>query len=223
MLLAALVASTIDHPCRGVPLLLSGRRSPSPQVDSTRRRLPAGSGRRRRRRGLVGDRQRRWAGGVPGEEMLVLTDRDSEAGAPVPVAVNVTLCALPSHGTGILPAPVTGEARRGRQRLPVDGEVHRLRILRHPGRRHLDRGAAARDVVEQVEPADRRRRAGGGLFEVFTCRAMLTRPPGPDANSVDQVLAAVAWHRHVADTADGVARTGARPADRRPGTSPSAH
>ena len=42
-------------------------------------------------------------------EMLVLTDRDNEAGAPLPVAVNVTVCAFPSHGTGILATPVTGK------------------------------------------------------------------------------------------------------------------
>ena len=45
----------------------------------------------------------------PDEELLVLTDRDSDAGAPVPVAVNVTLCEVPSHGTAILPTPVTGK------------------------------------------------------------------------------------------------------------------
>jgi hypothetical protein len=42
-------------------------------------------------------------------ELLALTERDSEAAAPVPVAVSVTLCAFPSHGTWILPAPLTGK------------------------------------------------------------------------------------------------------------------
>ena len=46
---------------------------------------------------------------VAGADVLVLTDRDSEAGVPVPEAVSVTLCALPSHGTGIRPTPVTGK------------------------------------------------------------------------------------------------------------------
>jgi hypothetical protein len=47
--------------------------------------------------------------GLLGAATVVLTDRDSAAGAPVPVAVTVTLCAAPSHGTGIRPTPVTGK------------------------------------------------------------------------------------------------------------------
>jgi len=47
--------------------------------------------------------------GVLGAATVVLTDRDSAAGVPAPVAVNVTLCAAPSHGTGIRPTPVAGK------------------------------------------------------------------------------------------------------------------
>ena len=39
----------------------------------------------------------------------VLTERDSEADGPVPVAVSVTLWAAPSQGTGMLPVPVAGK------------------------------------------------------------------------------------------------------------------
>src|SRR6478735_7918401 len=57
-----------------------------------------------------------------GGVLLVFTDRDNDAGGPVPVAVSVTLCDLPSQGTWTLPAPVTVTSS-SRSNAVTDGAV----------------------------------------------------------------------------------------------------
>jgi len=58
----------------------------------------------------VTDAREVGAGGVAGDvDTVVFTDRDEAAAGPVPVAVNVILWSVPSHGTAMLPVPVVGK------------------------------------------------------------------------------------------------------------------
>ena len=114
---------------------------------------------------------------------MVLTDRDSAAGAPVPVAVNVTLCAAPSHGTGIRPTPVTGKPAAAGNGWPSTEKLTAWVFC-------VTQAAETSTVVPlHVTSSSTSNRlidgavGGGGLFEVLTWRARLTWPPCPDATS----------------------------------------
>jgi hypothetical protein len=107
---------------------------------------------------------------VSGEEMLVLTDRDSDAGAPEPVAVNVTLCAFPSHGTAILPTPVTEKPAPAGSGCPSTEKLTACAFC-------VTQAADTATVPPLHVTSSRRSKrlidgavTGGGLFEVLTCR-----------------------------------------------------
>ena len=118
--------------------------------------------------------------------LLVFTDRDSEAGAPVPVAVSVTLCDFPSHGTWMLPAPVTGKPAAAGSGWPSTEKLTACALV-------VDQPAATSTVLPVQVTSSSRSNAvmdgavlGGGLLEVFTCRAMAAWPPAPVACSTTE-------------------------------------
>jgi hypothetical protein len=121
--------------------------------------------------------------GGGGGVLLVLTERDSDAGDPEPVAVNVTLCAFPSHGTGMLPAPVTGNPAAAGNGCPSTEKLIACAFC-------VAQPAATSTVPPVHVTSSNKSNAlmdgavvGGGAFEVFTCRATLTRLLEPIARS----------------------------------------
>jgi len=118
--------------------------------------------------------------------LLVFTDRDNDAGGPVPVAVSVTLCDFPSQGTATLPAPVTGKPAPAGSGWPSTEKFTACALL-------VDQPAATSTVLPVHVTSSSRSNAvmdgallGGGALDVFTCRAMAAWPPAPVACSTTE-------------------------------------